>query len=182
MSTCATQPEVLSKGEVIEAVKESACFAAEVAYAARGGYGTIGKPRLYKELHDELVRVVFPTDAEDLEEGSVIAITCLFDRKNNENIYAHTICAGPGVNGLLRAIHSPLGKATPQAGEAGEKAVLKFVEFKKAIWGKFLVEELHLGQREASMNFLRSFWMGLDRMFAGGVLMNVPNDWHWNGK
>ncbi|MCC6142679.1 MAG: hypothetical protein IT368_02620, partial [Candidatus Hydrogenedentes bacterium] len=119
---------------------------------------------------------------ERLEEGSVIAITCLFDRKTGENIYGHTICAGPGVNALLRAIHSPLGKALPQPGEVGEKAVLHFVELKKAIWGRFLVEELERGNRIASAHWLRSFWMALDRMFGGGVLCNVPDDWHWKGE
>jgi hypothetical protein len=171
----------LSKEEVITAVRDSVSFQAEVAYAARGGYTTAEAPRLYKELENGLVRVVFPSTEECLEEGSVIAITCIFDRKTGENVYGHTICAGPGVNALLRAIHSPLGKALPQPGEAGEKAVLHFVGFKQAIWGRFLVEELELGNKTASANWLRSFWMGLDRMFGGGVLMNVPKNWHWMG-
>jgi hypothetical protein len=173
---------MLSKEEVIEAVRRSECFKAEVKYAERGGYIVSMSPRLYKELEEDLVRVVFPTETDRLEDGSVIAITCLFDRKTNENIYGHTICAGPGVNALLRAIHSPLGKATPQSGEAGEKAVLKFVEYKKAIWGKFLIDELELGNQKASALWLQHFWKALDRMFAGGVLMNVPDSWHWKGE
>lgn len=172
---------MLNKEEVIGAVRRSECFKAEVKYAERGGYAVAMEPRLYKELEDGLVRVVFPADTERLEDGAVVAITCLFDRKANENIYGHTICAGPGVNGLLRAIHSPLGKATPQAGEAGEKAVLHFVEYKKAIWGKFLVDELELGNKGASALWLKNFWKALDRMFAGGVLMDVPDSWHWKG-
>jgi hypothetical protein len=171
----------LTKEEVFQAVRDSASFQAEVAYAARGGYTTQDQPRLYKELDNDLVRVVFPTTDENLEEGSVIAITCIFDRKTGENVYGHTICAGPGVNALLRAIHSPLGKALPQPGEVGEKAVLHFVAFKQALWGRFLIEELELGNKAASANWLRGFWMGLDRMFGGGVLMNVPEDWHWKG-
>lgn len=174
-----TEEATLTREEVINAVRESACFQAEVAYAARGGYTTAPEPRLYKELDNGLVRVVFPTTETRLEEGSVIAITCIFDRKTGENVYGHTICAGPGVNALLRAIHSPLGKALPQPGEVGEKAVLHFVAFKQALWGRFLVEELERGNEAASARWLRGFWMGLDRMFGGGVLMNVPDDWHW---
>lgn len=177
-----TKEAVLTKEEVIEAVRESACFQAEVAYAGRGGYAVEDEPRLYKELKNGLVRVVFPTTETNLEEGSVIAITCLFDRKTGENIYGHTICAGPGVNALLRAIHSPLGKALPQPGEVGEKAVLHFVALKQATWGRFLVEELEHGNTRASANWLRSFWKGLDRMFGGDVLLNVPEDWHWTGE
>lgn len=175
------QARRLTKKEVIDAVRESACFKAEVAYAARGGYETLSEPRLYKELEDDQVRVVFPTDAANLEEGSVIAITCLFDRKENVNIYGHTICAGPGVNALLRAIHAPLGKATPQPGVAGEKAVLHFVAWKQASWGKFLNDELEYGNRKASEIWIRNFWKALDRMFGGNVLMNVPDDFHWKG-
>ena len=171
----------LTQAEVIQAVRDSASFQAEVAYAARGGYTTAENPQLYKELENGLVRVVFPTTEVNLEEGSVIAITCIFDRKTGENVYGHTICAGPGVNALLRAIHSPLGKALPQPGEVGEKAVLHFVGFKQALWGRFLLEELDLGNKTASAKWLRGFWMGLDRMFGGGVLMNVPDDWHWKG-
>ncbi|HNR31648.1 MAG TPA: hypothetical protein PKI11_12230 [Candidatus Hydrogenedentes bacterium] len=175
------QTRTLTKEEVIEAVRESACFQAEEAYAARGGYRTLPDPRLYKELEDDHVRVVFPTDVTNLEEGSVIAITCLFDRKENVNIYGHTICAGPGVNALLRAIHAPLGKATPQPGAAGERAVLHFVAWKQAAWGKFLLDELELGNRKASEIWIRNFWKALDRMFGAGVLMNVPDDFHWKG-
>lgn len=173
---------MLTKEQVINAVRASECFKAEVAYAERGGYKVIREPRLYKELEDNMVRVVFPTEADALEEGSVIAITCLFDRNENINIYGHTICAGPGVNGLLRAIHSPLGKATPQPGVAGEKAVLHFVEWKKASWGRFLNDELDRGNKIASAIWIRNFWKALDRMFGGGVLMNVPDDYHWNGE
>jgi len=173
------QPRILTKKEVVDAVRQSECFKAEAAYAARGGYKTLAGPRLYKELEDEQVRVVFPTNTANLEEGSVIAITCLFDRKENVNIYGHTICAGPGVNALLRAIHAPLGKATPQPGDAGEKAVLHFVAWKQEAWGKFLNDELEYGNRKASEIWIRSFWKALDRMFGGGVLMNVPDDFHW---
>ena len=172
---------MLTKEQVIDAVRNSESFKAEAAYAARGGYRVVSEPRLYKELEDEQVRVVFPTTVDALQDGSVIAITCLFDRKENVNIYGHTICAGPGVNALLRAIHAPLGKATPQPGIAGEKAVLHFIEWKKASWGRFLNDELEWGNRKASALWIRNFWKALDRMFGGGVLMNVADDFHWKG-
>jgi hypothetical protein len=97
------------------------------------------------------------------------------------NTYAHTICAGPGVNVTLKAIHSPLGRATPQPGSAGDKAVLHFVAWKQAAWGRFLMDELELGAKVASALWLRSFWKAMDRLFAGGVLRNCPEDYHWRG-
>jgi len=169
------------RDQIIEAVLTSECFESEVAYAAAGGYRVSNECRLYKELPDGLVRVVFPTEVAELEDGAVVAITCLYDRKKGRNVYAHTICAGPGANPTLRAVHSPLGRVTPQPGVAGDKAVLHFVQWKQASWGKFLNDELELGNKEASALWVRGFWKALDRLFAGGVLMNCPADYHWQG-
>lgn len=167
------------KQQIIDAVRASACFEAEVHYAERGGYEIEREPRLYKVLDDDLVRVVFPARPAYMEEGTVIAITCLYDRAKKYNIYGHTICAGPGVNSLLKSVFAPLGGAHPQSGNAGPKAVLKFVEVKRALWNRFLMEDLDLGNKEASERFVRGFWRALDRMFGGNVLMGVPEDWCW---
>jgi hypothetical protein len=167
--------------EIVKKCLASACFEAEAAYAEAAGFRVRREVRLYKELEGDRVRVVFPTGSAELEEGSVVAITCLFDRKRDVNTYAHTICAGPGVNVTLKAIHSPLGRATPQPGLAGDKAVLHFVAWKQAAWGRFLMDELELGTKEASALWLRSFWKAMDRLFAGGVLRNCPEDYHWRG-
>ena len=48
------------KETIIQAVRDSECFKAEVIYAERGGYKIELEPRLYKVLEDDLVRVVFP--------------------------------------------------------------------------------------------------------------------------
>lgn len=170
----------MTREEIVTAIRESECFKAEIKYAEHGGYQVDRTPRLYKDLEDGLVRVVFPALTTSIEEGAVIAITCLYDKKENYNIYAHTICAGPGVNVLLRTIFAPLGKAYPQPGEAGAKAVLHFVAWKQASWGKFLNEDLELGNAAASERWIKNFWRALDRLFAGGCLLNVPEDWYWS--
>lgn len=157
---------------IVNAVLASECFKAEVAYTARGGYEVERTPRLYKELEDGLVRVVFPTTVSEIEEGTVVCVTTLYDLKKRENIYGHVICAGAGVNTLLRTIHAPLGQAKPQPGIAGDKAILRFVAWKQAAWNKFLVDDLELGTAEASRVWLRSFWKAMDRMFGGNVLVN----------
>lgn len=171
-----SHPRGMSQSEIIEAVKKSDCFRAEAAYALRGGYITEDNPRLFKFLEEDLVRVVFPTNASSLEDGTVIAVTCLYDLRERINIYGHTIIAGPGVNGLLRAIHAPLGQANCQPGRDGEKAVLHFVEWKKASWGKFLIDELEYGNEKASRLWIANFWKALDRMFGGGYLLNYNPD------
>ena len=165
---------------IVEKVLRSDCFANETRYVERAGFRVRREVRLYKDLEDDLVRVVFPVDADLLEEGAVAAITCLFDRTSDRNLYAHTICAGPGANPTLKAVHSPLGRATPLPGVDGDKAVLHFVEWKKAAWGRFLNEELELGHKEAAARWTRSFWKALDRMFGGGVLVHCPEDFHFS--
>ncbi len=169
------------KDAIVRKVLESDCFANEVTYVEAAGFRVRREVRLYKELEDDKVRVVFPVDADELEEGGVVAITCLFDRRADRNIYAHTICAGPGANPTLKAVHSPLGRATPQPGVVGDKAVLHFVEWKRVAWGRFLTDELELGNKEAAGRWTRSFWKALDRMFGGGVLFHCPDDYHWRG-
>lgn len=156
------------RARIVEAIRQSENFKAELAYVARGGYRVASEPRLYKVLADGLVRVVFPTDAAEIVEGTVVAMTCLYDLNENVNIYAHTICAGPGVNVLMKTIHAPLGQPNPQPGVEGEKAVLKFVAWKEAAWIKFLNDELELGTAEASSVWIRNFWKALDRLFGGG--------------
>lgn len=166
---------------IIDAVRESECYKAEVRYAERGGYQIEGEPRLYKNLEENLVRVVFPARPSCMEEGAVLAITCLYDRAAEYNIYGHTICAGSGTNVLLKCFFAPLGGAHPQAGNAGPKAIQQFLAVKQALWNRFVLEDLDIGNVKAGERYVQGFWTALDRMFGGGVLMNVPQDWQWQG-
>lgn len=172
---------------IIQACRDSACFKAEKIYAERSGSHTISLlPRLYKKLerdekrNENLVRVVFPAEDQLIELGTVIAVTCLYDLDNEYNIYGHVICAGPGVNGLLKAIHAPMGSAHPQPGAAGERAVMHFVDWKRAAWDQFLLAELDHGREHASALYLQNFWKAMDRMFGGGYLLNCPDSYHWS--
>jgi len=157
--------------EIVEAIRRSENFKSEVRYIARGAYEVTDRPRLFKHLEQGLVRVVFPTTVSEIVEGTVVALVCLFDEGERSNVYAHTICAGPGVNALLRASFSPMPQALPQPGRAGEKAIAQFVAWKEAAWVKFLNDELELGTEEASAVWLANFWKALDRMFGTGHLV-----------
>jgi len=179
--------EVMTEQErIIQACRDSEGFRTEKIYAERSGSHKISLlPRLYKRLdRDEargetLVRVVFPAEDQLIELGTVIAVTCLYDLDNEYNIYGHVICAGPGVNGLLKAIHAPMGSAHPQPGVAGERAVMHFVDWKRAAWDQFLLAELDHGREHASALYLRNFWKAMDRLFGGGHLLNCPDSYHW---
>jgi hypothetical protein len=157
--------------EIVDAVRRSDNFKSEVRYIARGSYEVTDQPRLFKLLEHGLVRVVFPTTVSEIGEGTVVALVCLYDQREQYNVYAHTICAGPGVNVLLRASFSQMPQALPQPGRDGERAIAQFVAWKEAAWVKFLNDELELGTEEASAIWLANFWKALDRMFGGGHLV-----------
>lgn len=153
-------------------IRGSGCFQTEAAWLARGGFPVADQPRLVKQLENELVRVVFPTTVTQVEEGTAIGLICLYSLKDKTTIYAHAVFAGPTANASLRSIFNPPNQAKPQPGIEGNKAILKFVAWKAAAWGKFLNEELELGTAEASRIWLNNFWKALDRMYGGGNLLS----------
>lgn len=158
--------------EIVAAIRASENFKSEARYISHGGYTVADQPRLFKHLENDLVRVVFPTNCTEVVDGAIVCITCLWDKKERYNIYAHTICAGPGVNTLFRAIYAPMPSALPQHGKDGEKAIMRFVAWKEAAWTKFLNDDLELGSEEASAVWLDNFWRALDRLFGGGHLVD----------
>ncbi|MBX3180871.1 MAG: hypothetical protein KF886_26280 [Candidatus Hydrogenedentes bacterium] len=184
----ADTPEALAQRDrIVQACLDSECLKAEVNYAERSGHHKILRtPRLYKVLDrdpsrdEHLVRVVFPAADQLIELGSVLAITCLYDLEREYNIYGHVICAGPGVNGLLKAVHAPMGSAHPRPGIEGERAIMHFVDWKRAEWDRFLIDELARGRGLASALYIENFWKALDRMFGGGYLLNCPDSYHWS--
>ncbi len=161
---------------IIAAVKASENFISEIRYIGRGGYAVDDQPRLYKNLEHDVVRVVFPTTVTEVADGTIVGMVCLYDRKNQYNIYTHTLCAGPGTNILLRAFDSPMPQASPQPQPLGNKAIRQFVAWKEAAWVKFLNDELELGTESASRLWLANFWKALDRMFGYGYLMGFDPD------
>ena len=159
------------RDHIVAAIRASGNFQSEVRYVGRGGYVVADSPRLFKHLEHGLVRVVFPTTATEVSEGTVVAMVCLWDSNQEYNIYTHTICAGGGVNILLRAMDHPLPQALPQPLPDGPRAIRQFVAWKEASWVKFLNDELEMGNARASRRWIASFWKALDRMFGGGNLL-----------
>lgn len=157
-------------GPIIEQTIGSDAFRVETAYLRRGGISVSPRPRLLKKIEERFVRMIFPADAKEIDDGTVVCLVCLWDAREKLNVYAHCITAGPGANAQLRAIYSPLNQVKPQPGMEGDKAIAKFVAWKQASWGKFLNEELELGTASASARWLASFWKALDRMYGGGHL------------
>jgi hypothetical protein len=62
---------------------------------------------------------------------------------------------------------------------AGERAIMHFVDWKRAEWDRFLIDELDRGRQAASDHYVSNFWKAMDRMFGGGCLLNCPDSYHW---
>lgn len=164
-------PEILNRETVARAIVESENFRCEEEYIARGGFKVAHAPRLFKELEDGQMRVNFPTLVEEIDEGTPLCIVTLYNPARNMTVYCNPILAGPVVNPCLRYFNSALSKPHPQPGEAGYAAITQFQQWKEAAWMRFRLEELDLGKRAASQNFIHSFWHGLDRLLGGGALV-----------
>jgi hypothetical protein len=155
---------------LVEQTVASDAFRVEAAYLRRGGISVSPRPKLLKQIDDRFTRMIFPTDVKEVDDGTVVSMVCLWDARENLNVYAHCISAGPGANAQLRALYSPLNQVRPQPGIEGDKAIAKFIAWKQAAWGKFLNDELDLGTAAASTRWITSFWKALDRMYGGGYL------------
>jgi len=164
---------MMGRESIIRAVVESACFKGEVSYLARGGFEVADRPRLYKHLENQKVRLIFPTRVRVVDEGVAVGLVCLYDAQERVNVYAHAIFAGPTANASLRSLFVPVTQAKPQPGDDGNQAILKFVAWKQAAWGKFLNEELEFGTERASGIWIENFWKALDRMYGGGNLVEA---------
>lgn len=166
----------MEQEEIIRAVVESACFRAERACLARGRFPVADRPRLFKRLENDKVRLIFPTTVTEIEFGVAVGLVCLYDLVERVNVYAHAVFAGPDVNTSLKSLFVPATQAKPQPGIDGNKAILKFAAWKAAAWNKFLTDELELGTARASSIWIDSFWKALDRMYGGGNLLSAETD------
>ena len=162
---------VIDREQVAQAIVESDNFKCEEEYIARGGFKASHSPRLFKVLEDGQIRVNFPTLVDEIDEGTPLCIVTLYNPEKTMTVYCNPILAGPVVNPCLRYFNSPLSKPHPQPGEAGYAAITQFQQWKAAAWAKFRIEELELGKRIASQNFITQFWRGLDRLLGGNALV-----------
>ncbi len=165
-----TKTATLTDASIIQQTVSSDAFRVETAYLQRGGIAIAETPRLMKHIDHRFVRMIYPAHIDEVDDATVVGLVCLWDLQADLNVYAHCISAGPGVNAQLRSLYSPLNQVKPQHGVAGDQAIVKFIAWKQAAWGKFLNEELELGTAEASRRWLAAFWKALDRMYGGGTL------------
>lgn len=118
-------------------------------------------PMLWKYMPGPYLRLFFRVEGESLaiEEGRVVALVLLHDPQRGRTLYAHPIHAGPQANPLLKHLHGPMAAPKAQEGANGDRATLRLLEHKQAIWDRFLLDRERLEPREAGqLRRERYFW------------------------
>lgn len=122
------------------------------AALARVGAELDPTPLLSKVLPGGHLRIFFPVRGgpAGLEAGQVVAAVLLHDLASGRTLYAHPVHAGPGANPLLRHLGGPMARPKAQEGENGDRATLRLLEHKRAIWAAFREEATRAGEAAAA--------------------------------
>lgn len=153
--------------ERIERALASQAVATQRATLERVGLRIDSEPILWKYLPGPHLRLFFPVSGEGqrIELGSVVAIVLLYDVAKEHTLYAHPVHAGPGANPLLKHIGGPMAQPKAQAGANGDRATLRLLEHKMALWACLERERKTLGDEEADRRWRERYKWALVRLY-----------------
>ncbi len=123
------------------------------------------QPIVRKDLSGYLVRLMFPVTGGPVEDGAIVSVVCLYDRRTERTLYAHPMHAGPGVNPLVRYPDGPMASPQSQADDDGERASRRIIEHKQAIWDRFHQDVSDVGVDEASRRWRERYYWSLQRLY-----------------
>lgn len=129
---------------------------------------TISKdPLMWKRLPDRKLRLFFEVrgKSDAIDAGGVVALVLLYDLKEDRALYAHPVHAGPSTNPLLKHFEHPMAQPKAQVGANGDRATLRILEHKKAIWNQFLNDKECLGPEEAGRRWRQRYAWSLVRLY-----------------
>ena len=153
--------------KIVAPILESDIWKVEVAYACRGGFTTREDPQLLLRLDEDFSLAIFPTDAEFLTGGSIVALAVYLHEPTREVRYAFCLSAGPEAEMLFLHGDRAMGLPIPQPGAAGTQAREAYAQWRRDTWAQFWLDELELGIHEASGNWLTAYWEALGRLVEG---------------
>lgn len=159
------RPEPSEPDRVFEAVLSSAPVCQLRRLLRRVDATIDSRPLLTKCLPGSLLRLVFPVHNETFEEGTVVAAVCLYDLAAGRILYAHPMHAGAEVSPLLKHFLGPMASPSAQAGSNGDRATLRMIEHKRALWERFCSERLTLGHADAAARWRRDYYWALKRLY-----------------
>jgi len=137
------------------------------ALLAARGRTIADEPMLWKQLPGNLLRLFVSVEGGGwtLEAGQVVAVVLLHDLRRGVTLYAHPVHAGPEANPLLKHLHGPMAAPRAQEGINGERATLRLIEHKRAIWHRFLEERDELGPEPAGRRWRKRYVWSLVRLY-----------------
>jgi hemerythrin-like domain-containing protein len=148
---------------VADSVRASEAFRIEVDYARRGRFRVDETPRLVAPLDAEWSLALFPTDAEHLDGGSIVAVAAWHHRPSGETRYAFCLSFGPEPETLFLRGDRALGLPLPHPAE-GAAARADYAAWRARAWSQFWLDELELGVQAASGRWLEGLWGALARL------------------
>ena len=125
------------------------------------------EPALWKYLPGPALRLFLRVDGDSpaVEEGQVVAVVLLHDPQSDRTLYAHPIHAGARANPLLGHLHGPMATPKAQEGANGDRATLRLLEHKRAIWDQFLLEREQLEPHDAGRRWRERYSWALVRLY-----------------
>ncbi|MBW2444688.1 MAG: hypothetical protein JRG83_02050, partial [Deltaproteobacteria bacterium] len=149
--------------QIAAAVRASEPWRIEVAYAQRGGFTVRDEPSRVEALGADWRIVLFPTDAEWIEGGTLVGAIAYFHVPSGETRYASCLSAGPEAETLFLRGDTALGLPLTDAAARGAYAA-----WRAQAWSSFWLDELELGLHAASRRWLHGYWDALGRLFGAG--------------
>ncbi|HMM74713.1 MAG TPA: hemerythrin domain-containing protein [Gammaproteobacteria bacterium] len=147
----------------VTAIRASPAWRIETAYARRGGFRLTEVPRLVTALGDDWTIAVFPTDAEILDGGSIVAAAAYHHRPTGGTHWVQCLVAGAEAETLFVS-GDALGLPFP-GGSYGPQPGLRYAAWRRRAWSRFWLDELELGVHAASTRWLTGYWQALRLLF-----------------
>lgn len=141
------------------AIRSSAAWQIEAAYARRGGFALGEDARLGARLAGDWTLVIFPTDAEILDGGSIVAAAAYYHEPTRETRWVQCLSAGAEAETVFLAGDGALGLPLPGDPQGRERQ--RYAEWRRQAWTAFWLDELELGVHAASTRWLDHYWAAL---------------------
>jgi len=163
-------PSVELRGEhraIVSDVVSSEAWCIEARYAQRGGFTIARSPLLIRELDDDFVEAVFPTNVRLIQAGSLVAAAFTIHKPSRGVALSHCLAAGEESEIQFLKGDVAFGLPLPRRGTTAAHARTAYQSWRREGWSRFWLRELDDGLQAASAMWLGEFWTALADLFGG---------------
>lgn len=172
----ATPPHYcLETRALVEAIVCHDLWKLEVAYAGRGGFGVVETPRIVHHLDRRFAVLVFPTDVEFIEAGSIVGLIVYYDKVADRVWYVSGLTAGPDSDMAFLHGDRALGLPAVAPEPAFDEIKQSYEDWRQSAWSQYWLDELEAGIFHASRHWLDAHWNAV-RCFIAGECVEMPNE------